>query len=218
MVKHIVVDGVHLNVKSFKVPNAVNKLVYRFFRKSKAQRSYEYAMYLLAREIGTPPPVAYIEYRGLFSLRNSYFVSMHIAEDLTFRTLIDHPDYPDREEILRQFTRFTYRLHREHIQFLDHSPGNTLIKKQAGEKYGFYLVDLNRMKLNARMDFDDCMRNFARLSATEEMLRIISDEYATISGLDQEKIFRRMQHHTLENNKRRLRQKKINKQLGKYKQ
>ncbi len=217
MVKHIVLDGVHLNVKSFKVPNAVNKFVYRFFRKSKAQRSYEYAMYLLARDIGTPPPVAYIEYQGPLSLGKSYYVSIHLAEDLTFRTLIDHPGYPDREEILRHFTRFTYRLHREHIQFLDHSPGNTLIKKQAGGKYGFYLVDLNRMKLNARMDFEDCMRSFARLSATEEMLQIMSDEYAAISGLDQKKVFRSMQYHTMEHHQRRLRQKKINKQLGKYK-
>ncbi len=217
MVKHIVVDGLHLNIKFFKVPNALNMFIYRFFRKSKAQRSYEYALYLLARDIGTPPPVAYIEYKGPLLLGESYYVSIHVKEDLTFRTLIDQPDYPGREEILRQFTRFTHRLQQERVRFLDHSPGNTLIKKQGDGKYAFYLVDLNRMKLNARMGFEDRMKNFARLSATEEMLRIMSDEYAGISGLDQEKVFRSMQYHTVEHHQRRLRQKKINKQLGKYK-
>ena len=32
-----------LNVKSFRIPNVINQLAYRFLRKSKAQRSFEYA-------------------------------------------------------------------------------------------------------------------------------------------------------------------------------
>ena len=36
-----------INVKSFRIPNIVNQIAYRFFRKSKAQRSYEYANRLI---------------------------------------------------------------------------------------------------------------------------------------------------------------------------
>jgi hypothetical protein len=38
-------------------------------------------------------------------------------------------------------------MHEASINFLDHSPGNTLIVKKSEGKYDFYLVDLNRMNL-----------------------------------------------------------------------
>ncbi len=50
-----------LNIKSFKVPNVINRITYRFFRKSKAERSFKYAQYLLSKNIGTPTPYAYAE-------------------------------------------------------------------------------------------------------------------------------------------------------------
>lgn len=218
MVKHIVVDDMHLNVKSFKVPNIINKLVYRYFRKSKAQRSYEYARYLLQRDIGTPLPVAYMEERSFFSLGRSYYISIHLKEDLTFRTLIDDPGLQDRELILRQFMHFTHRLHENNILFLDHSPGNTLIVKRDDGDYDFYLVDLNRMKLHCRMDAEKRIKNLARLSATDDMIEIMSDEYARITGLEQAWVYDRIRDYTRENLQRRARQKKINKNLGKYRQ
>ena len=56
-----------LNIKSFQIPNAVNKIAYRFFRKSKAARSFAYAQMLLTKNICTPYPVAYAEEKkGLF--------------------------------------------------------------------------------------------------------------------------------------------------------
>ena len=30
-------------IKAFKIPNVINQIVYRYFRKSKARRSFEYA-------------------------------------------------------------------------------------------------------------------------------------------------------------------------------
>ncbi|TVR43234.1 MAG: Kdo domain containing protein [Bacteroidia bacterium] len=218
MVKHIVVDNVHLNVKSFKVPNLFNRFIYHSVRKSKARRSYEYAHFLLQQNIGTPPPVAYFEQKKALLLGKSFYVSLHIREDLTLRTLIDHPGYADREEIVRQFTRFTYRLHEKGILFLDHSPGNTLIIKQKTGEYSFFLVDLNRMKLNRSMGFQTRMKNFARLSATEDMLKLMSEEYALLTNIDQEQIFRTMRLYTLKHQRRRKRKKKISNQLGKYKQ
>ena len=73
--------------------------------------------------------------------------------DLTFRELTKDLNYPDHEIILRAFTRFTFQLHENGINFLDHSPGNTLVKK-VGKEYEFYLVDLNRMNFGF-MDFDN---------------------------------------------------------------
>ncbi len=177
-IKNITVDGIELNIKSFKIPNLVNKIAYKFFRKSKARRSFEYGNKLLNMGINTPKPIAYIEYSSMFFIQNSFYISEQFDDDLTYRELIFNHDYPDFEIILRAFTRFTFNLHENGINFLDHSPGNTLIKKN-GEEYEFYLVDLNRMKFQS-MSFEERMKNFAKLSPKDVMLDIMSDEYAKL--------------------------------------
>src|SRR5687768_10207972 len=110
------------NIKSFKIPNLINKVVYHYFRKSKAERSYNYALELLQKGVGTPHPVAYAEEFAMLGMLNkSYYVSEHLVTELTFRELVEIPDYPDGENILRQFTQFCFELHEKGIEFLDHS-------------------------------------------------------------------------------------------------
>ncbi|SDR66356.1 lipopolysaccharide kinase InaA family protein [Gramella sp. MAR_2010_147] len=182
------------NVKSFRVPNAVNKIVYRFFRKSKAQRSFEYANILIQKNMGTPEPVAYLEeHRGL-SFGSSYYISRHLNYDLTYRELVTEPDYQDHENILRAFTRFTFELHEKQIQFLDHSPGNTLIQKN-GQDYQFFLVDLNRMNFK-ELSFEERMLNFSRLTPKKEMVEVMADEYSKLIVKPKEEVFEKMWHYT----------------------
>jgi len=47
LIKSIAVADEKWNIKIFKIPHLINKVVYRYFRKSKAQRSFEYAQLLL---------------------------------------------------------------------------------------------------------------------------------------------------------------------------
>ena len=187
-------DGKTINVKSFKVPNFINKIAYRFFRKSKAQRSYEYANILTEKKIGTPQPIAYYENRNFLSLLDSYYVCEHLNYDLTYRELVTNPSFPDHENILRQFTKFTWQLHEKGIYFKDHSPGNTLIVKN-GEAYNFFLVDLNRMSF-FELDLDARMKNFSRLTPKKEMVEIMSDAYAKLSGDDFKTVFEKMWFYT----------------------
>ena len=175
-------EGTKINIKSFKVPNLINKIAYKYFRKSKARRSFEYANILLENKIGTPEPVAYFENTTIYGLKDSYYISEHLECDLTFRELVEIPDFPENEIILRQFTRFSYELHQKGIEFLDHSPGNTLIKKGNDGKYEFFLVDLNRMVFHEAMSFDVRMKNLCRLTHKKEMVAIMSNEYAIVSG------------------------------------
>ncbi len=167
-----------INIKSFKIPNIVNKIAYKYFRKSKARRSFEYATILLEKGIGTPEPVAFLENFNFIGLRDSYYASEHLITELTYRELVEIPDYPDHDAILRQFTKFCFDLHEKGVEFLDHSPGNTLIKKVDQSKYAFYLVDLNRMNFHAQMSFEQRMNNFSRLTPKKEMVAVMSNEYA----------------------------------------
>ena len=43
-IKVFEVDGVELNVKRYRVPLLINRVIYRFFRQPKAVRAYEYAL------------------------------------------------------------------------------------------------------------------------------------------------------------------------------
>ncbi len=190
VIKIIEINGHRYNIKGFKIPNLVNKIAYRFFRSSKAERSFLYAHKLLESGILTPYPEAFVEKTSLLFFGRSYYVSKQLNYDFTIRKLIDEPDFEDYDNILRQFTKFTFDLHEKGIQFLDHSPGNTLIK-QNGNSYTFYLVDLNRMAFKT-LSFDERVANFARLSPTGYMLDVISDEYAKLTKTPHELVKERM--------------------------
>lgn len=213
-IKLFELGGTTVNVKSFKVPNVLNKLVYRFFRKSKAQRSYEFANILLQNGIGTPQPIAYFENRVGLSLQDSYYMSEQLEADLTFRELIEVPDYPEHEIILRQFTQFTFKLHEKGIAFLDHTPGNTLIRKVGHEQYDFFLVDLNRMQFHTKMNLEQRVINMAKLTPETELITVMSDEYAKLYGCTYDEVFRPMVKHTQYFANRFHRKRAIKRKLG----
>ncbi len=179
-IKKVALDGTVFNIKKFKTPNIFQSLVYQFLRKSKAKRSFEYASKLLEADIHTPFPVAYLE-RFSFGLKESFYVSKHLDYDFDFRVLNHNPKWPNRAEILRQMTQFTFQLHEHGIEFLDHSPGNTLIVNKGNQQYDFYLIDLNRMRFG-QLDFKQRMKNFRRLWLSKTMINIMAPVYANLYG------------------------------------
>lgn len=204
-------QGKEINIKSFKVPNAINKIAYRFLRKSKAERSFEYAHHLLSKGIGTPYPIAYAEEKNGFGFRRSFYISEHLQSDLTYRTLVQESHFPEWEKILRAFTRFTFMLHEKQIEFLDHSPGNTLIRKE-GEGYLFSLVDLNRMNFK-KLTLEERMKNFSRLTPRKDMVEIMAAEYAQLISEPEELIYEKMWGYTREFQKDFQRKKALKKKL-----
>ena len=210
-IKKIEVSDKVVIIKEFKIPNFFNQIAYRYFRKSKARRSFEYATKLINLNIKTPEPIAYLENFTLLGLKKSYYISEFVDCDLTYRELTLLTRSVEDEVILRAFTKFTYELHEKEITFLDHSPGNTLIiKKNNG--YDFYLVDLNRMKFG-KLDFEDRMKNFSRLTPEKEMIQLMSEEYAELSGENYEKVFKSMWFYTQRFQKKFQRKLRLKKKL-----
>lgn len=212
-IKIFEINGKRVNIKSFKIPVLINKIAYRYFRKSKARRSFEFAQLLLKKNIGTPQPIAFYEEIHFPGLRKSYYVSEHMDYDLTFRELITIPDYPGHENILRQFTHFCFELHEKGIEFLDHSPGNTLIKNIGDNTYAFYLVDLNRMQFHKSMDMELRLKNLRRLTPKKEMIGIMSNEYAKWYHIPEEIIFKNLWNKTMAFQEKFERKKRFKKKL-----
>ena len=188
-IRTVELGGEKWSVKRFKRPNLFNSLVYRWIRPSKARRSFDHAERLLAAGIDTPEPLAYYEERD-WRLGRSYYICRHLDYDLDFRVLNHNPNYPERRSILEGVAAFTYRMHQAGIEFLDHSPGNTLIVKQ-GDRYRYFLIDLNRMRFRS-LNLAQRMKNFRRLWLSKTMIAIMAPVYAGLSGEDQQEVFRLM--------------------------
>jgi hypothetical protein len=195
-IKIIPFNNIQLNIKSFKIPGLINGIIYKFFRKSKAERSYKYAKILIENGIGTPNPIAFHENKSNLRLLDSYYVCEHLKPDYVFKELFNR-EITDLDLILRQFTHFTFNLHEKGIEFLDHSPGNTLVKKKEEGNYEFYLVDLNRMNFHTKMSFKTRMKNLARITPSEAWVKIISSEYAKLYGKSEEEVFHLMWKYNL---------------------
>ena len=178
VIKKFAHKDVLFNIKKFKTPSILQGLVYRFLRKSKAKRSFEYASKLLDFGLKTPFPIGFSEtFTG--GLKESYYISEHINYDFDFRMMIHNPTYPKRNEVLKKFTAFTFKLHENNVNFLDHSPGNTLIKDIGNGGFDFYLIDLNRMRFES-LGFNQRMYNLRRLWLSKTMIKIIAAEYSKL--------------------------------------
>ena len=202
--KVIEYENKKLVVKYFKIPYFINKIVYTFFKKSKAQKSYEYALKI---KDFTPKPIGYIEFYKFGLLDESYFVSEKFDYDFTIREPLLDINFPNKNEIFKAFAQFTFDLHENGIYHLDYSPGNILIKKE-NDNFIFKIVDINRMKF-LNMDLEKRAKNFSKLWAKDEDLEFIAKEYAKIYEKNNEEFISKTisfskKHKAVKNFKKRL--------------
>lgn len=195
--KIITYNDIQTVVKSFKVPNIINKIAYTFFRDSKAKKSYDYSL-----KLGhfTPTPIGYIEFYQSGLLDESYFISEKFEYDFTIREPLIQKDFANRDAIFKSFARFTLELHNAGIFHHDYSPGNILIKKEK-EHYMFKIVDVNRMSFHPLSE-DDRAKNFAKLWASDDDLAIIAQEYAK-DYETQDDFVKKVLFYSLQNKKRK---------------
>lgn len=179
-------------IKSFRVPIAIQRIIYTFFRPSKAARSYRNAICLERCNLGTPTPLGYaIESRhGL--LYKSYYVCGRLDEARDIRLVMQGLEGND--DLLRAFAQLIARLHDEGVLHIDLSPGNVLYRADGKGGYLFYLVDLNRMKffdqpISGRLAYE----NFARLSFHPEISERLAEYYAAEKGLEPSAVVRGVQ-------------------------
>ena len=176
-------NNVDMVVKSFAIPNLVNRFVYGVFRKSKAQRSYEYAEKLNSLGIKSPAPIAFYTERCGLLFSHSYYVSEKSKCRYTFYDVIDNVGLENRELYLQHVGRMTAKMHEAGIYPLDYSGGNILLDVVDGEPQ-FELVDLNRMAFG-KIDMDKGCRGFERLNVEPLALKIMAQEYAKERGFDE---------------------------------
>jgi serine/threonine protein kinase len=208
-IKVVDFENTDLVVKSFKVPNFINKIVYTFFKDSKAKKSYDNSIKIIDF---VPKPIGYIEFDSFGLIADSYFISESFNFDFTIREPLLDAEYDDKENIFKEFAKFTYKLHENNILHLDYSPGNILIKKDS-DGYTLKIVDINRMKFK-ELTIDERLENFNKLWAKDEDMKSIISEYSKLMGKDSEycinkAIYYSQKNKDFKNFKKRLKGKKV---------
>lgn len=189
-IKKIEYNGQPVAVKSFKKPNFFNTFAYKYIRKSKAKRSYEYAHRLLALGINTPRPIGFFQRSTLFGITDSYYVCEHLPDAVTLKVMLSRNSLCKNEHVLKQYVAFVFDLHQKGIEFIDSTPGNILVEELNIHKYRFSLIDLNRMKFHRTpLTFLDRMKNLSKLTDETPLIHHIGHLYAKIYNQDKDPVY-----------------------------
>lgn len=202
-----------LNVKSYKVPIFINRIVYTFFRATKAKRAYEYALKLLSLGIETPTPIAYIEEKESGLLSHSYFICMHTPLSGNLRLFGDSRiPFSDVKDLAVAFARYTAELHDKQVLHIDYSPGNILYEKREDGTFRFSLIDINRMKF-CSVDMNTGCQSFCRMWGTNEFFETVASVYAQARGFDEKECVRLVLQYHEEDVRKRERKKELKKRF-----
>ena len=201
--------SIEVAVKAFAVPSRPRGFIYAHLRQSKARRSMINAQKLVELGVGTPDPIACIEYQGSGCLRHSYYVSRYWHHDYDLTSLLYRGANHDRntEVLLEQLVRFTVAQHDYGVLHRDYNPGNILVRS-GGEKFEFALVDLNRLNFK-HLEMRDRISGLVRLTTVIDYLRNIGRRYARLYGVDPDDFCRRLEDEQFRFLSRRRRMKRL---------
>jgi serine/threonine protein kinase len=174
------IKGQQFVVKRYKRHDWLKRIVYSFFRKNKARRSYENAILLGERDFTTPAAVAYIEERDLGLLRQVYYICEYTNAKPIRPRLIEQE--PFDQQLAKAYARFVASLHERGILHRDLNPTNVLFTENDGH-YRFELIDINRMHFyDNPVPKYECMENLTLFYWLTPVYHFILNEYAAIRG------------------------------------
>lgn len=182
-------DNVRIVVKRFKKHFWIKQLIYTYFRKNKALRSFENAQELIQRGYDTPRPIAYWEKHKHGILSDVYYACEYTDAEAIRPRLIDREDFD--KELATAYAQYVANMHENGVLHLDLNPTNVLYTENQApnEKFHFQLIDLNRMKFyDGAVPKAECMENLTLLWRLTDVFRFFVNEYAKLRHWSKEDI------------------------------
>ncbi|WP_430812052.1 MULTISPECIES: lipopolysaccharide kinase InaA family protein [unclassified Carboxylicivirga] len=186
-IKRIKIQDTDLCVKAYGKPTLFNRVMYSYIRKSKAQRSYNYARRMAVLGIDTPEPIAYVEvYNACHYLTHSYFICRFEEVEFSFAEVLDS-NSPDKHPIVSGFVNYMINgLHAAGVFHKDFNGTNVLVKNMGHNRYQYLLIDLNRVRFKRRINYHEGLRNLQQISSNPEYLTVLAKYYAHIKKIDED--------------------------------
>lgn len=161
-------------VKRYAVPWWFNRMVYTFFRPTKARHALMAAERLQDAGFATPRPHACIERRkGLL-----FHTAWYVCDNSPLPTLADvipgaSPE--ERGKLADMLLETFFRLAAKGLYMIDTNLGNFLLERDAdGRPQRLWLVDINRMAYGRRITAADILMQLWKSNLpTEEIMRLL---------------------------------------------
>lgn len=186
IVEETTVGGHRIVIKIFKKPTEANRIIYTFFRPTKAKRSYDYSMRLLEMGFEVPEPVGYIERSKCGIFHTGCFVSIYTdyrpVADFNGTEITTAEELQRRNDFVREFSSFAAGLHERKIVHGDFNKENVLYKITEG-KWRFSMIDLNRMSFG-NLSRKKAAKDLGNLGFDLTLMADVIKRYSQIKKLD----------------------------------
>ncbi|MFP4082070.1 MAG: lipopolysaccharide kinase InaA family protein [Candidatus Aminicenantes bacterium] len=146
------------------------------FLKEKAAKAWAGAQVLMERGVKTPQPVAYLEKRGKLGVERSYYVCQKLSGVEEIRFLFRRLSSSELRDLAGVLSRYISSWHSQGICHRDLSDGNILVSRD-NQKYEFYLVDTNRIRIKKRIRLLPRIKNLIRLGIPGHSQRFFLAQY-----------------------------------------
>jgi serine/threonine protein kinase len=144
---------------------------------SKAQKAWKGSLTLVERGFLTPLPVAYLERRTSFFLKQSYFIAEFVPKIEEVRGLFRTLPHEELIPLLRDLAKFLARCTKSGILHRDLSDGNVLVERKSGDQFRFFLLDTNRIRSRKRFGTFRGIKSLIRLGIPPDLQRFFLAEY-----------------------------------------
>jgi tRNA A-37 threonylcarbamoyl transferase component Bud32 len=175
-----------LIVKRYKRPELLRRIIYGFFRSSKAERAFRNACELRKRGIDTPHEIAFIEQKKSGLLEYGFYISESNYTPPIKKQLVEPENF--NKDMARDFAAFAAELHEKGIMHRDLNSTNTLYH-YGNEKngYSFSLIDINRIYFypkGRRPPIKSCLNNLTRFTGRMDLFEYVIRCYCDIRKLN----------------------------------
>lgn len=182
VIKTFFVEGPHKNlqqvvVKRYRRLHFIQRLIYSFFRASKASRAFNNAIEIRKRGISTPHEIACLEQSKRGILEYAYYITCYTADLPIKERLEDGLDFD--KLVANGFASFVATLHKRGILHHDLNSTNVLYCFSEG-RYNFSVIDINRMKFFSKglsLQKKKCFDNLTRFTGKLDLYEYVAIHY-----------------------------------------
>nr|WP_320057185.1 hypothetical protein [uncultured Bacteroides sp.] len=169
-------------VKKYKRLHVFQRLIYTFFRSSKAQRAFDNSVELRRRGINTPYGIACLEQFDKGILDCGYYVSS-FTDDSPIGVALEGSLGFDKS-VADAFASFVATLHEKGILHHDLNSTNVLYSFSEA-RYSFSIIDINRMRfspIEKEIDRKTCFDNLTRFTGKMDLYEYVVSHYIKYRG------------------------------------
>ncbi|MDY6863274.1 MAG: lipopolysaccharide kinase InaA family protein [Thermodesulfobacteriota bacterium] len=136
------------------------------FRKSRGRKAWEAAKFLEGKKIPIPSKIALLEEKDFIFPKRSFFITEFIPDSTSlFQYIEDHlkKNLKRKRDLINALAKFITDLHRKDICHYDLQTRNILVKEN-NDKWEFFLLDLESIKLNKMINRKIILKNLVELN------------------------------------------------------